>query len=290
MESPPERKLAGPAPGDRVREVRLDTLRLRYTVAGAGPPLLLIHGLGASGRWWRQSVPALSSHFSVYLVDLVGFGANRGQRFVLASAAHILARWMAAVGIARASVVGHSMGGYVAAELAATAPDRVDRLVLVDAAGLPIPGTFLHHVRDLVRSLRGIPRDLVRLAIADYLRAGVLTMIGAGTAVVRGDLSGRLGEIRCPTLIVWGERDPLIPLSSGRRLAELIPGSRLHVLPGVGHAPMWERPEEFDRLVLDFLLPATVSADTDLSRRGGPPPSEGQAPPAHDRIAVTGGT
>src|SRR4051812_18545192 len=96
------------------RRQRLTRDRIHYEVAGRGDPVVLIHGLGASTRWWQNVIPALEPRFRVFTIDLIGFGASRG-RFVLDRAARQLAHWMESNGLARAHVIGHSMGGYIAA-------------------------------------------------------------------------------------------------------------------------------------------------------------------------------
>src|SRR5215211_5209080 len=108
---------------------------LAYEVHGAGPPLILLHGLSGSGRWWGRNVPAFASSFRTYVVDLPGFGASRGVRWSrLDDTVDRLADWIAAEGLSPAHIAGHSLGGTVAARLAARHPVRVARLVLVDAA------------------------------------------------------------------------------------------------------------------------------------------------------------
>jgi alpha-beta hydrolase superfamily lysophospholipase len=103
------------------RRLRVDEAFISYEVAGDGQPLVLVHGLGASGRWWARNVRGLSRHFRVYVIDLIGFGWSGGQSFALENASAYLAKWMDAVGIDRASFVGHSMGGYIVADLASVA-------------------------------------------------------------------------------------------------------------------------------------------------------------------------
>src|SRR5215217_7401009 len=108
-----------------------------YQVSGSGPPLIFLHGLAGSFSWWRRNVDACSEHFRTYCVDFVGFGGSRGLgRFDLEQSIPLLLAWMDEREIPRANVVGHSMGGLIAARLAAEAPDRIDKLVLVDAAFL----------------------------------------------------------------------------------------------------------------------------------------------------------
>src|SRR5262245_44334445 len=126
------------------RRAQVGPAVIHYQVAGAGEPLVLVHGLSGSSRWWGRNIGALARHFQVYMIDLIGFGASRNRHpFVLAEAAGHLIRWMDQLGIARASFVGHSMGGFISAELAADAPARVERLVLVDAAAMPFEPSYL---------------------------------------------------------------------------------------------------------------------------------------------------
>src|SRR5215208_4488739 len=108
---------------------------LAYEVVGSGPPLILLHGLSGSGRWWGRNVPVFARSFRTYAVDLPGFGGSRPVRWSrLDDIADRLADWLEDEGLPKAHVAGHSLGGAVAARLAARHPDRVDRLVLVDAA------------------------------------------------------------------------------------------------------------------------------------------------------------
>ncbi|HEV8489511.1 MAG TPA: alpha/beta fold hydrolase [Candidatus Limnocylindrales bacterium] len=232
---------------------QVEGLRFAWGETGAGPPIVLVHGLAASGWWWERNLSALGARHRLLVVDLAGFGASRRQPFRLATAGARLGRWLEAVGAGPAAVVGHSLGGYVAADLAAARPDLVDRLVLVDAAALPLEGPVRGHVRNLLRGGGRSERALVRIAIVDIARAGPIVIVGAARQLLASDLSARLAAITAPTLVVWGEEDALILPSQGRRLAGVIPGARFASIPGAGHAPMWERPELFDPLVLDFL-------------------------------------
>src|SRR5215203_4982519 len=119
---------------------------LAYEVVGCGPPLILLHGLSGSGRWWSRNVPVFSRSFRTYSVDLPGFGESRGVRWSrLDDIADRLADWLVDEGLSQAHIAGHSLGGAVAARLAARHPDRVDRLVLVNAAIRP------HETRTIAR-------------------------------------------------------------------------------------------------------------------------------------------
>ncbi|MBA3416015.1 MAG: alpha/beta fold hydrolase, partial [Chloroflexia bacterium] len=127
-----------PEPDREWRRIEIGGAGIAYRVVGAGPPVVLVHGLAGSGRWWERNVGPLSARFQVFVVDLPGFGGNRvGAPFALVETPALLAAWLDRLGLGRVAVVGHSMGGRVAAELAADAPERVARLVLVAAAIIP---------------------------------------------------------------------------------------------------------------------------------------------------------
>lgn len=115
------------------RRARVGAMSIYYETFGAGPPLVLLHGLSGSTRWWQRNVEQLGRQFHVHIPDLAGFGQSRSTTpFVLAEAARQVARWMDQAGLARASIAGHSMGGLIAAELAADAPGGACKLVLVE--------------------------------------------------------------------------------------------------------------------------------------------------------------
>lgn len=265
-------RLAGARGALVPRTTVVDGLRIAWGEAGAGPPIVLVHGLAASGWWWQRNLPALSASHRVLVVDMAGFGASRRQPFRLATAATWLGRWLETVGTGPAAVMGHSLGGYVAADLAATRPGLVDRLVLVDAAALPLEGRVRGHLRNLLRGGGRSEPALVRIAIVDIARAGPIVIVRAARQLLASDLSARLAAIQAPTLVVWGEEDALIAPIQGRRIADAIPGARFVTIPGAGHAPMWERPDLFDPLVLDFLRHAPVPALRDHG--GGRPQQE----------------
>ena len=225
-----------------------------YQVAGEGPPLVLVHGLSGSGRWWARNVPRLAERFRVYVVDLIGFGRSRhGSSFVLSEAAERLAEWMGCIGLVRASIVGHSMGGLIAADLAADCPDRVERLVLVDAAAFSPGPDYGHHAMGLLSWLRYAPLGFLPVLVADAWRAGPITLARAARELLAIDLGPKVARVRAPTLIVWGEHDTVVPVEVGDRLRARLPGAELVVIPGAAHNPMWDRPEAFNRAVLEFL-------------------------------------
>jgi pimeloyl-ACP methyl ester carboxylesterase len=247
--------------GPPIRYESFNTTRgrctLAYQVLGIGPPLILIHGLAGSGRWWSKNIAAFSRHFRVYVVDLVGFGHSHSGRyeqgFSLGDAADVLIRFMDRVAIRRSSVVGHSMGGHIALVLAADTPDRIDRLVLVDAAALPLGRGRPGHLMTLLVALFRFPLGFLPVLAIDSWRAGVKTIWHAAREVLEADIRPKLGQVTSPTLVIWGERDTIVPVRLGHQLAERLPNASLLIIPGAGHNPMWERAHLFNQTVLGFL-------------------------------------
>lgn len=239
----------------RRQRARVGRVTIAYEIAGEGEPIILIHGLSGSGAWWSRNVGALAERFRVHVVDLIGFGASRGgQAFVLQEAARHLAGWMEQLGIEHAAVVGHSMGGFVAVDLAAEFPDRVARLVLVDAAALPFQRRYLKHALGLMQASRYLPLDFWPTLVRDALRAGPLTIGRAAFELFSADISEKLERVRAPTLVIWGEYDRLVPIEFGEQLCRLLPTNRqLMVIKGAGHNPMWDRPKTFNDVLIDFL-------------------------------------
>ena len=265
--------------------------RVNWQEAGTGSPIVMVHGLGASGSWWRSVLPALTPEHRVLLVDLAGFGACRRQPVRLDRAADVLAAWLRALGLDRVTLVGHSMGGYVVADVAVRHPSLVERLVLVNAAGLPLPQRALPHFVNLVRSSGQGRLGLIPRAIYDTLRAGPIAIARASHQVLAADLEPHLARINVPTLVVWGDRDPLLPLGVGRRLAAALPMAQLVVLNGAGHAPMWERQDAFLDVLKRFLSrePAIPGAVAAAKVHGTAAVKDSPVRPTRDVLAPTGG-
>lgn len=235
------------------KNLQVSSGTIHYQAAGAGDAVILLHGLSGSGRWWRRNVPFLAQHFRVYTVDLVGFGHSRGQRFALEEAAQIVLEWMDRLGIEQASLVGHSMGGYITIELAANHPRRVKKVVLVNALALPMNRSLLRNAARLVHSLRYMPFNFMPVLVSDAFMAGPGTLIRAGREILQADVRDELHSITAPAMIVWGEKDPLLPLQLGKLMKLHLPQAELCVIPGAGHNPMWDRPEDFNWTVSGFL-------------------------------------
>lgn len=228
---------------------------LAFEVHGSGPPLILLHGLSGSGRWWSRNVPAFASAFCTYAVDLPGFGASRCLRWSrLDDTVDRLADWIAGEGLSRAHIAGHSLGGTVAARLAARHPERVDRLVLVDAAIRPEGKRPGLRATDVVQTVRnGVP-EFAPVLVRDLLRCHPWSAVAATVDALQPDAASHLARIISPTLVVWGEHDAITPLALGRAIAESVANARLIVIPNTGHSPMWECAEAFNSEVLRFFI------------------------------------
>ncbi|HEY2767141.1 MAG TPA: alpha/beta hydrolase [Solirubrobacteraceae bacterium] len=267
----------------------IDDSPVNVVELGEGPPLVFVHGLSGSWPNWLEQLPVFARTRRVIAVDLPGFGHSPmpRQQISISGYARTLDALLGQLDVDAAAIVGNSMGGFVAAELAINFPQRVERLVLVSAAGISTynhPGgtRALPSLRraervvaayagwvaahsDTVARRRGLrnatlgmiaahPSRLPAALAAEQLRgAGKPGFIQALAANLDYDFRHRLGEIACPTLIVWGDRDRVITPRDADRFAKLIPGSRKVVFEDTGHVAMLERPAQFNKLLAEFL-------------------------------------
>ncbi|HUE95527.1 MAG TPA: alpha/beta hydrolase, partial [Longimicrobiaceae bacterium] len=220
--------------------------------------LVLLHGLSGSSRWWARNIPALSRKYRLIVPDLIGFGRSRGKAMLptIHEAALLISAWIDTLDVERITLVGHSMGGQLAVHVAARDPERIERLVLVDAAGMPRDFSLVTVTRfaaEVAPIWRwGDPRFLPIIA-RDALTAGPRVLLRAIWHILRDDVRPLLPGISAPTLIIWGERDTLVPLKEAWAFREGIPDAKLVVLRGAGHNPMVDRPADFNRLLERFL-------------------------------------
>ena len=278
----------------------LGSLRVHHTHGGRGSPVLFIHGLGSSGYIeWRFNLEPAAVRHRVYAPDLPGFGRTEKPRarYGISYFARFVESYMDARGLRSATVVGTSLGGRIALELALKRPRRVSRLVLVNSLGLGRPSMRLSYgvitlprVGETVMKMAGnalqwAPSQMIRRVAGRYTGAtadlaktmddaylddlrelhSAAGYHDAYLATVRSlvnprsllgaeyDVSGRLHEISSPLLIIWGADDPLFPAAHATRAHALAPHSRLALIEGAGHTPQAERPEEFNRVLHEFL-------------------------------------
>lgn len=224
-----------------------------------GTPVVLVHGLSGSSRWWSRNIPALAKEHRVAAVDLTGFGRTRrfGTPTPLPpsfdSLVETLIRWLEQTFHEPVHLVGHSMGGQIAIRLTDRRPDLVRSLVLVSSSGIPLNFSLGTRLRNLMVPAAGLV-SFSPLLLWDFLRAGPTSVAVASAHLLADDARPAMQRVRVPTLILWGEHDPLLPLSHAQQIKDAIPGSRLIILPDAGHVAMWDAADEFNRVVRDFLL------------------------------------
>jgi pimeloyl-ACP methyl ester carboxylesterase len=274
----------------RLRYVTVHGYRRAYRSAGTGPVLLLVHGIGDSSESWMPVMAALARHHTVIAPDLLGHGASDKPRadYAVAAYANGMRDLLDVLGIDAATLVGHSLGGGVAAQFAYQFPERCERLVLVASGGAgrdvspllrlasaPLADVFLAPFRwplaqPLVRTalavLGRLDDDLGRdRAHVSRILAGLPD--GAARAVFTRTLRSVVdwrGQVvtlldRCylvdavPALVVWGDRDGVIPVHHGRQAHEALPASRLEIFAGAGHFPHHDDPDRFVALMREFV-------------------------------------
>jgi pimeloyl-ACP methyl ester carboxylesterase len=272
--------VASHAPGSQTNApVEKETVvfgqKIRYVEAGSsGPTVILLHGLGGSSQAWQFNIAPLAEKFHVFVPDQIGFGKSDKPlvNYRIRTYVDFLDQFCKQLKIERASLVGNSMGGWIAAMFTAAFPDRVDKLVLEDAAGYAPPKDFDTRVffalnpttREGMKVLAAkvfynkmfLTDAAIDAAIAARLSAGDgFTIKSITESIIRGEdyFDDAVKTIKRPTLIVWGREDGLVPLSEGERLNKDIAGSKLLVIDQCGHIPNLEKAAEFNAAAIKFL-------------------------------------
>jgi pimeloyl-ACP methyl ester carboxylesterase len=275
--------------------------RIAYRDEGAGEALLLIHGMAGSSATWRAIIPELSKRYRVVAPDLLGHGESAKPRgdYSLGAFAAWLRDLLDELGISQATVVGQSLGGGVAMQFTYQHRDYCQRLVLISSGGLgpdlnwilrilSAPGAELvlpvvapQPVLNLgnklgswltsagIKSPRASEMWSAYCSLSDRPTRQAFLRTLRSVVDYRGQAVSALGKIHVsyglPTLLIWGEQDRIIPVAHGYAAHEAVPGSRLEVLPGVGHFPHVESPTAVVDILDDFI--ATTGRDVDLTIR-----------------------
>jgi len=273
---------------DHLRWVNVQDRWMNVVDIGSGPPVIFIHGLSGCWQNWLEQIPLFARDHRVIAVDLPGFGHSDMpvEPISISGYADAIDELMEKLDIDAARIVGNSMGGFIGAEMAIEHPARIERLVLVAAAGLSIESIrtertkgVRHRAENLIFfSLAHVVSRSHQVALRPRLRAALLMTVAAHPARLPGPLAAqqvlgsgkpgfsdaleamcryplrdRLEKIACPTLILWGDKDILVPVKDASVFEELIPDSRKIIYTDTGHVSMMERPARFNSDVKAFL-------------------------------------
>lgn len=256
--------------GMRSAYVQLGPHRIHYFVGGEGPPLLLVHGVASRAADAAPLFRALMQHRRVYAPDLLGYGESEKPRdsdYSVATQTEVVRRFMDAVGLREADVIGVSMGGWITLKLAADHPQRVRRLVLVSSAGLQYPTTlhersFSAENLDELRESLALQTDkaawLPEFVLRDFLRnsrrrAWVVRRSMRSMFAGADLLDRKLERVRMPVLLVWGTNDRIVPFAVAHAMQREIPHAKLVDLHGCGHLAIVECRGEALPAILRFL-------------------------------------
>ena len=250
--------------------------KIRYLEAGdaAKPTVILLHGLGAQAESWQLTIPALAANYHVIAPDQIGFGKSDKPflKYRVATFVDFLDKFMSELKIEKAHLVGNSMGGWVAGLMAVKYPNRVEKIVLADAAGILPENINTDAIYQLNNSTRDEIRANLKLIFAtpafqnnealvdQFMTQRVVTNDGYTInslieSIKRKEdfLNDRLGEIKKPTLIIWGKQDGLLPVSDAEIFKKGIANSQLVIFDNCGHVPQFEKALDFNKTVLEFL-------------------------------------
>jgi 2-hydroxy-6-oxonona-2,4-dienedioate hydrolase len=225
------------------------------TVPDDAPPVILVHGLVVSSRYMIPTARLLAPYCRVYVPDLPGYGKSGAPDHVLdlSELADVLCRWMDAVGIKRASMLGNSFGCQIIAEFAMRYPERVDRVIFAGP-------TMDRHRRTLPQQTARLLWDsrlegigLGPIHLIDYWSAGLWRAIRTIQIALDDAIEEKLPKMAMPTLVVRGSRDPLVPEDWAREVVDLLPDGRLAVIPGGAHTTNYSTPLELSRITRAFL-------------------------------------
>lgn len=250
--------------------VRVGPYRVHYFVGGKGTPLLLIHGMGARSEDWTPEMPNYAKNgFRVYAIDLLGCG--RSDRpdiaYTIGEQVDLIQGFLTAVHVEKADVMGWSMGGWVALDFALQHPQRVNRLVAMDSAGLKFKTDLSPDILEPngVSQLKRLEAVLMahQYYIPGFVQRDLLRTMESNRTVVHrtlqsllseeGDFAGRLGRLQMPLLLVWGQQDELLPPSVGEQMHDAIPQSVLELYAGCGHMGPATCADRMAPRVIDFL-------------------------------------
>jgi len=268
--------------------IQSNGITLAYDIQGAGHPLLLISGIGYGGWYWRKLAPDLAAHFQVITFDNRGAGGSDKPDgpYTTAMMAADTIGLLDGLGITRTHVLGHSLGGYIAQEVALARPDLVSKLILAaTTTGGPNVIPITPEALKVIADRSGDPVELFRRGVAvstgpgfaerhpdvvealwAYRASNPVPAAQYAAQVIAGaqhNAEARLGNIRCPTLILFGAEDKVVPPSNAELLAQKVTGAQVKILPGLGHHMAIEDPKTIVAIIVDFCHAVSVTYKAD---------------------------
>jgi pimeloyl-ACP methyl ester carboxylesterase len=253
------------------KTIKVNGLDVHYYTAGQGEPLVVIHGGGGDARSWMSNIGELSEKYTVYAPDLPGYGGSQrlAGDYYIPELSDFIGSFASSLGLERFNLVGHSMGGGVALDYALKAPQKIKKLVLVSSLCLGREIAFwvrLLSIRAILRSLGALTISILKGVkwLAERLNPAEFIMpLSLGSMTVGGNIStfreqslvlkDRLAEVAVPTLVVWGARDPIVPVKHAYQAAQSIPDCRVKVFEHRGHNVHRDALAEFSSTVRGFL-------------------------------------
>jgi pimeloyl-ACP methyl ester carboxylesterase len=252
------------------KTIQVDGLDVLYYTAGRGEPLVVIHGGGGDARTWWRNIDELSEKYTVYAPDLPGYGGSQPLQgnYYIPELAEFIAKFAASLGLERFNLVGHSLGGGIALNFALKWPDKIKKLVLVSSLCLgreiafwvrlfSLPAIIISFgavIMGILKSIKWIIQHLNPAGLIMPLSPAAMT-VGTSITTFRQQtlvLENRLHEVKIPTLLVWGGRDPIVPVNQAYRAAKVIPDCRIEVFQNRGHNVHRDELKKFSSILTGF--------------------------------------
>jgi 2-hydroxy-6-oxonona-2,4-dienedioate hydrolase len=255
--------------------IEVDGNKIRYLESGdSKKTLVLVHGLGASAERWSNVIPKFAKYYHVIVPDLIGFGYSDKPivDYTPNFFSMFLGKFFDALGLKRPNVIGSSLGGQIAAEYASINPNNIKKLILVSPAGAmkqstpaldayimaalyPNEQSAKNAFEMMESSGNEVDDEIVnafieRMQLPNAKLAFMSTVLGLKNADI---ITPKLHMINCPTLVIWGSRDPVIPIQHAEGFVSYIPNCQFYTMDGCGHTPYVQEPDKFSSVVLDFL-------------------------------------
>jgi pimeloyl-ACP methyl ester carboxylesterase len=253
------------------KSIKVNGLDVRYYAAGQGEPLVVIHGGGGDAKTWWKNIAELAVNYSVFAPDLPGFGGSQplSGNYYIHELSEFIDKFAANIGLDKFNLVGHSLGGGIALDYTLKSPDRVKKLVLISSLCLGREISFwirLCSIPEIIHSmwaitmgvLKGVKWVVKKLSQVEFVipLTPVSLLVGENISTFKQQslvLEHRLAEVNVPTLLVWGARDPIVPVRQAYAAARVIPDCQVKVFEKRGHNVHRDELKEFSSILNGFL-------------------------------------